>query len=153
MIFFYGKEYLLNPAYLNSSLLDTLDAFKSYYFIPHHYLNIFQYIRWDENIIEKTLFHEYDWEMSPDTTTTWRIGDGTAAFYNYIYYTLAGFSEFDTFRSNQIREGMISREEALHSVNLENRPRYESIKWYLNTIHLPFEPVIRRINELPKLYK
>ena len=35
---------------------------------------------------------------------------GTAAFYNYIYYTLAGVSEHDTFRSNQIKEGQITRE-------------------------------------------
>lgn len=46
-----------------------------------------------------------------DTNTTWRIGDGTAAFYNYVYYTVAGFTEHDTFRSNQIREGQMTREE------------------------------------------
>lgn len=28
---FYGREYLLNPAYLNASLLDTLGAYASYY--------------------------------------------------------------------------------------------------------------------------
>ena len=31
--------------------------------------------------------------------------DGTAGFYNYVYHTVAGFTEHDTFRSNQIREG------------------------------------------------
>jgi len=153
MMAFYGKEYLLNPAYLNSSLVDTLHAFKSYYFIPHEYLNLYNYIRWDETTLERALLDEYDWELAPDTSTTWRIGDGTAAFYNYIYYTVAGFSENDTFRSNQIREGMITREEALKLVNEENRPRYESIRWYLDTIRLDFESTIRRINQIPKLYQ
>ena len=57
---------------------------------------------WDEKINE-TLINNYDWETAQDTSTTWRIGDGTAAMYNYIYYKVAGFTEHDTFRSNQIR--------------------------------------------------
>jgi len=153
MIAFYGKEYLSNPAYLNQSLIDTVGAFASYYFIPHKYLNIYKYVRWEEKTVERTLIGEYNWEISPDTQTTWRIGDGTAPFYNYIYYTISGFSEIDTFRSNQIREGMLSREEALKAVNEENKARFESIKWYLDTIGLDFNSTIRRINSAPKLYR
>ena len=152
MLSFYGKEFLLNPAYLNSSLLDSAKAFATYYITPHSYFNLFDYLPWEEDTIEKTLISEYDWELSPDTTTTWRIGDGTASFYNYIYYTVAGFSEFDTFRSNQIREGMMDRETALAKVNIENRPRFESMKWYLDTIGLDFEDTIKTINKIPKLY-
>ena len=152
MISFYSGQFITNPAYINSSLLDTLSAFISYYMIPHNYINVYNYVNWDEQIIEQTLLNEYDWELSPDTKTTWRIGDGTAPFYNYIYYTVAGFSEIDTFRSNQIREGVLTREEALLLVNEENKPRYESIKWYLDTINLDFEAVIKRINQIPKLY-
>ena len=37
-----------------------------------------------KNKINQVLLNEYDWETTPDTSTTWRIGDGTAAFYNYI---------------------------------------------------------------------
>ena len=47
------------------------------------------------------------------------IGDGTAAFYNYVYQTIAGFTEHDTFRSNQIREGMITREQAMQLVSMK----------------------------------
>jgi hypothetical protein len=106
--------------------------------------------RWDERIVDATSA-EYDWEKAPDTTTTWRIGDGTAAFYNYIYYTVGGFSEHDTFRSNQIREGDLSRDEALRMVAEENRPRYPNIKWYLDAVGMDFEEVIRVVNEIPQL--
>ena len=98
------------------------------------------------------MFEEYNWEISPDTTSTWRIGDGTAAFYNYIYYTVAGFSEFDTFRSNQIREGLITREEGLKFIAQENRPRFESMKWYFETIGVDMEQAIKIVNAIPKLY-
>lgn len=138
--------------YFNSSLWDTLSG--EYYRSFHKktdYYHIFDYWRWDEKIIDDTLML-YDWEKAPDTNTTWRIGDGTAAFYNYIYYTVAGFTEHDTFRSNQIREGDITREQALALVEDENRPRYQNIKWYLDAVNIEFEEAIKVVNNIPKLY-
>jgi glucosamine--fructose-6-phosphate aminotransferase (isomerizing) len=121
--------------------------------VPHRdYYHLYDYYRWDEQEIENLVLHEYDWEKAIDTQTTWRIGDGTAPFYNYVYYTAAGFSEYDTFRSNQIREGMMSREEALRLVTKENEPRYSSIKWYTEIVGLDFVSTMKRINEIPKLY-
>ncbi len=150
---YYGRQYLRNPRYINGSVWDSLWAYCCYYFIPHEYLNIYNYIRWDEDLIERTLRSEYDWEVAEDTPTTWRIGDGTAAFYNYIYYIITGFSENDTFRSNQIREGVLTRQRALEIVRQENRPRFESIRWYCDTIGIDFESTIARINQIPTLYR
>jgi hypothetical protein len=152
MLLFYGREYITNPAYLNASLLDTLDAFRSYYVIKHETINMFNYLPWDETTIIKTLRDEYDWEIADDTKTTWRIGDGTASFYNYIYYIVAGFTENDTFRSNQIREGMLTREEGLEKSRIDNEIRWDSIHWYCRTIQIDFERAIKIINSIPKLY-
>lgn len=141
-----------SPGYFNSSLWDTLSGeyYRSFNKKSDYY-HIFDYWRWDENIIDDTLINQYDWETAPDTKTTWRIGDGTAAIYNYIYYTVAGFSEHDTFRSNQIREGDLKREEALVLVEDENQPRYPNIKWYLDAIGMDFDKVVPVINAIPKL--
>jgi len=134
LVAYYLKQYLLNPAYVNSSLLDTIGAFFSYYVIEHNYLRFFQYIPWDEKEIEDVLLNEYDWETLSGHNTTWRIGDGTSHFYNYIYYMITGLTENDTFRSNQIREGMITREEALKIVQRDNMPQWESMQWYCETM-------------------
>lgn len=152
LLWFYTKQYLSNPKYLNRSLFDGFGAYLSFYFIPHNYVNIYKYIEWNENKIINLLRKEFDWEVSSDTSSTWRIGDGTAAFYNYIYYVVAGFSEFDTFRSNQIREGVITRDEGLAMIEEENKPRFESIKWYLNTIGVDFESTLDIINGIKKYY-
>jgi hypothetical protein len=132
--------------------LDTLDSFKSYYIIKHRNLNIYNYIRWDENIIVDVLLKEYHWERDPGTSSTWRIGDGTAAFYNYIYYMVAGFTENDTFRSNQIREGELTRERALELSIEENMPRWDSVQWYCRTIGIDFEETVKIINRIHPLY-
>ena len=33
-------------------------------------------------------YEDTEWESADDTKSTWRIGDGTASFYNYIYYII-----------------------------------------------------------------
>ena len=152
LILYYFKNYLQNSAYLNSSLIDTFLAYCSYYVMNHNFLFLYNYIPWNEKEVEKTLIEEYDWELATDTETSWRIGDGTAPFYNYIYYMVAGFTENDTFRSNQIRENQITREEAMERIITENRPRWESIQWYCNAIRINFEDAIKAINNIPPLY-
>ena len=113
---------------------------------------MFDYIDWDEEEINKVLKQNYNWEISNDTTSTWRIGDGTAAFYNYIYYTIAGFTENDTFRSNQIRQGKISRKHAMNLSIDENKPRFESINEYLCIIGLDFFETLKKIDNSQKKY-
>jgi glucosamine--fructose-6-phosphate aminotransferase (isomerizing) len=142
-----------SPSYFNSSLWDNLSGeYYRSFTTKKDYFHIFDYWTWDESTVNNILINQYDWETAIDTPTTWRIGDGTAGFYNYVYYTVAGFTEHDTFRSNQIREGQLSREEALKLVEIENFPRYQNIRWYLDTLGLDFKEVIKVINQHPKLY-
>jgi ribosomal protein L33 len=144
-------QMLKSPEYFNTSIFDTLtgEYYRSRSKGPD-YFQLFDYYRWDEGEIDSVL-QSYSWERALDTTTTWRIGDGTAAFYNYIFHRVAGFTEHDTFRSNQIREGDLSRQKALELIELENLPRYENIKWYLDTLNLNFSEIIHRINQIPRL--
>ena len=146
------KQFIKSPGYFNSSLYDTYSG--EYWRSINKkddYFHLYNFKTWDEEEVNSTL-EEYNWEWATDTPTSWRIGDGTAAFYNYIYYTVAGFSEHDTFRSNQIREGFITREEALRKVYAENIPRYEGIQWYLDAIGIDFKDAINVINSIPKIY-
>src|SRR5215469_7088874 len=142
---FYARQYLINPAYINASLFDTAWASLSYYGLKRDYCNLYTFIPWIEHEVTSTLLDNYGFELARDTRSTWRIGDGTSAFYNYIYYNVAGFTENETFRSNQIREGLLTREKALELVRTENQPRFESIKWYCDTIGISFEDTIERI--------
>jgi hypothetical protein len=149
---YYLKQYLANPAYINMSILDTLFAYYSTYVIPDDYLYLFHYIDWHEKKILSEITEKFDWEREDDTTATWRIDDGTAAFYNYIYLTLAGFTEFDIFRSHQIREGKLNRDEAYNLIVEENKPRFKSIEWYGQAIDFDMNKAIKKINSAPKLY-
>ena len=66
--------------YFNSSIFDTLSGeYYRSFTDKSDYYHVFDYWRWDETVIDKTL-RLYDWELAPDTRTTWRIGDGTGHF-------------------------------------------------------------------------
>jgi glutamine---fructose-6-phosphate transaminase (isomerizing) len=150
---FVSKNMIQSPGYINQSILDSLGSFASRYVTPKsNYFHFFDYYQWNEKSVEDTIINNYGWEKAVDTDSTWRIGDGTASFYNYIYTLIAGFSENDTFRSNQIREGMLSREKALAIVEEENKPRYNSLKWYFEIIGLDYTETIQALNKIPRMY-
>ena len=144
---FYGKQFLKNPKYFNSSLFDTAWAYLSYYIIPKKFLTLFDYIPWSEDVVENTIINKFGWELANDTTSSWRIGDGTAPFYNYIYITMAGFTENDALRSNQIRTGQLSRDKAFAKLKEDNKHRLESLEWYFNRLGLDPVDVITKIKQ------
>jgi glucosamine--fructose-6-phosphate aminotransferase (isomerizing) len=151
LAWFYAYHFMANPRYINASILDTLGAYLSSYAVPKQYLYLFNYIPWIEDEITNTLVDEYNWELAPDTKSSWRIGDGTQAFYNYIYYVGSCLTEHDTFRSNQIREGSMDRATALDLIERDNQPRIESLVWYFDVIGLSALDAVKRVNEMNKL--
>jgi len=152
IMYYYLKQFISNPAYINKSIIDTLFAYYSSYVLKDDYLYLFHYLDWDENTIVNTIIEKFNWEKETDTIATWRTDDGTAAFYNYIYMTMAGFTEFDIFRSHQIREGKLTREQAYEIIKEENKPRFKSIEWYGQAIDVDMNKAVEIINAAPKRY-
>lgn len=150
---FYSYQYLINPAYINKSLFDSFFGFYSSFIFRDNALFLYHYIPWNEKVIEETLEKEYGWKKDQRYGDfQWRMGDGQTAFSNYIYYTIAGFSEFDAFRSNQIRAGLITRQEAQKLAAADNKPRIETLKYFSQIVGFNLEEVLAKINEIPKLY-
>jgi glucosamine--fructose-6-phosphate aminotransferase (isomerizing) len=153
IMYYYFKQFVKNPAYINKSIIDTLFAYYSSYVLPDDYLYLFHYLDWDENTILNNITEKFNWEKETDTTATWRTDDGTASLYNYIYMTMAGFTEFELFRSHQIREGKLTRKKAFEIVREETKPRFKSIEWYGQAIDFDMNKAIELVNSAPKLYK
>jgi hypothetical protein len=152
MLRYFAAQYAKNPSYFNESIVDTLNAYYQTFVVKDDFLYLFHYLPWHEHVVVDTIRKEYDWEIETDTTTTWRIGDGSAAFYNYIYQTIAGFTEDDVMLSNMIREGHIDRAEALSRSEEYARPRWRSIRDYAQLVGFSAEEALQVINSTPKLY-
>jgi len=153
MFTFYSSQFLLNPNYINSSLFDNFNGFLASFVRKENFLHFFNYINWNEEEIKKILKEIYDWETDISYgKNQWRMGDGQTAFNNYIYYTVAGFSEYDNFRSNQIRENLISRSEAEKLALEDNRFKYDTLKSFSEIIGFNLEDVLSQIQCIPKLF-
>jgi glutamine---fructose-6-phosphate transaminase (isomerizing) len=148
---YYARQFLANPRYFNESLLNSLRSFHSTFVGVDDFLYLYLYEPWNEEVINRTLREQYDWETSPESSNTWRIGDGYTAFINYVYHQLAGFSEFDAFRSHQVRDGVIDRETALALAAEDNQPRLRELDEFARLIGLNLEEVLSRIDEMPRI--
>ncbi|MAJ50027.1 MAG: hypothetical protein CMB82_00210 [Flammeovirgaceae bacterium] len=153
MFSFYSSQFILNPNYINSALLDNFNGFLASFVRKENFMHFYNYINWNEEEIKKVLKEEYDWESDVSYgKNQWRMGDGQTAFNNFIYYTVAGFSEYDNFRSNQIREGLISRDEAIRLAEEDNKFKYNTLKNFSEIIGFNLEDVLSQVQCIPKLF-
>jgi hypothetical protein len=65
---------------------------------------------------------------------------------------VAGFTENDTFRSNQIREGLITRNDGLEKAKEENKIRWSSFQWYCKTIGINWLDAVNTINKIKPIF-
>ena len=153
MLYWYSLQFILNPRYLNSALLDNFDGFLASFIRKDDFLHLYNYEPWNESLMIDILNKEYNWQDDVSYgKNQWRMGDGQTAFNNFVYYTLAGFSEYDNFRSNQIREGLISREEAIKLCKEDNKIKYDTLKNFSEVIGFNLDNVLSKISCLDKIY-
>lgn len=148
---YYGWQFLANPRYFNESLGNSFRSFYATFVGVDDFLYLYNYEPWDEDTINRTLIDGYDWETSPESSNTWRIGDGYTAFINYVYHRVAGFSEYDAFRSHQVRDGVIDRPTAMRLVLQDNKPRLNELRDFARVIGFNLEEVLSRIEEIPRI--
>jgi hypothetical protein len=84
------------------------------------YVDFFHYIPWEEKTVLGRIRKELNWDSPAELNSTWRFDCQIAHLKDYMYLKTMGVTEKDDFYSKMIREGQISREEALLRVDLEN---------------------------------
>jgi len=148
LIVAYIREFIRNPKLINSSLPRTAMAFVHFYLRKKDYIQLFDYLVWNQELLEQRI-SELGWTGSESRTSTWRVGDATSSFYNVAYLSGAGFSEHDTFLSNQIREGTLTRPTALGSAESMNQPDVRGFIEYCKLIDLDPSYLVEGIQKLP----
>ena len=115
-----------NITILKEYITGTLIYFFESQFRPREVrlVGFWDYIYWNEKEIVSTVFDKLDWQGAPDHTTTWRIDDSAYPLLNYLYYRLVGFTEHDEMYSKMIREGQITRDEALKRCLADHESRW-----------------------------
>jgi hypothetical protein len=110
-------------------------------------LGYYDYVYWNEKEVLATVFNELGWQGASDTTATWRIDDSAYPLIDYMYLKLVGFNEFAEFYSKLIREGQISREDALKRCMSDGAPRIPSLMRMLEELGVAKEEVDDVLNK------
>lgn len=89
----------------------------------------FDYCDWDHHTIKNDLMQNTDWNAPAGAADDWHSDCTFHVIKEYMYQKMLGVSYIDGFLSNQIRRGLVSREDALQklltakkylALNLEN---------------------------------
>lgn len=119
-----------------------------YYIQKHRLIHIFNYISWDEKLVD-TKVRSYGWASnSRNPKQSWRMGDATAPLYNCLYLLTIGYTENDALRSNQVRAGLLSRSAALELIEKENAFDLKGIHSYLGLIEMDPDLFWKQLHKL-----
>lgn len=124
------KELLLNPRYLTSCSWGTVG--KMYLMAGHStpylrwryqditVLRLFDYVRWDERDVMSTIADHLGWRKSSEVASPWRFDCRLDYVRRLMYAATIGVSELRDLFSKMIREGQMTREEALERLRTED---------------------------------
>jgi hypothetical protein len=115
IILMQGAEYL---TYINfhPTLHRLIRSFYHLSFIDPYWM----YTKWEEKEVMSTIKKEFDWKNFPGMKSTWRGDCYIGPVRQYLYYALLGYSDKDVHLSSLIRDGQITREEAMNRITEEN---------------------------------
>jgi len=101
-------------------------------------VEVFDYIPWDQNQIEEILKREAGW-TKPDKATSWRYDCILEPLLDYTYKKEFGISTVGLYLSGLIRNGLMSREEALQiqKQSEDEKVLKDSVKYVFDYLKIP----------------
>lgn len=122
-------ETLKSPAYLkpyNAGVYASeyahffhLERIQRLFYPGQRLLDFYRYVEWNEDRILSTITRELGWRQDARSASSWRFDCRLSYLKNYLMARTAGSTEKEDGLSNMVREGMITREEALKRLDAE----------------------------------
>ena len=91
-------------------------------------IDLFFYIRWNEQQILSRIRSELDWDYPRSLNSSWRFDCRVGHLKDFMYKTALGLTEKDDFYAKTVREGVFTREEALQRVEAENAIHLDEVE-------------------------
>ncbi|MHA1382073.1 MAG: ATPase [Candidatus Helarchaeota archaeon] len=150
------RELVKNPRYLKT---DWGMVFKMYLSSSHStpymkwrykdikVIRLFDYIKWNEKMVEKTISNHLKWKKSYRLESSWRFDCRLDYVRRLMYSSMVGCTELRDLLSKMIREKMITRDEAMGRIEKEETVPDELVNGVLNDIGFRLEDLNIDIDE------
>jgi hypothetical protein len=99
-------------------------------------VRLFDYVPWNESEVLTTISKNLGWKKDPDHDSPWRFDCRLDHIKKFLYKKTIGVSELEDLFSKMIREGMITREEALARLETEDSTSLDLVEQVLSQIDL-----------------
>lgn len=99
-----------------------------------HRIDLFHYLPWVEDEVLSRIRAELEWRSPSSPPGTWRFDCRIGRLKDHMYNLTLGMSEREGFYSRMIREGLISREDALVRISQEDVKDWGTIDALLSEI-------------------
>jgi hypothetical protein len=138
------QETLKNPAYYHPVFIPTM--IKGYLFADAYCIGsrvvgrgisrfeLFKYIEWNEKEIISRIKNELHWESPKNLPSTWRFDCRVGHLKEFLYQKTLGMTERDDLYAKLVRQGLMTREEALERLEKENQIPFEEIEIILKEV-------------------
>jgi hypothetical protein len=134
------------PTYLKAYFFGDIYALGSRLFVRRmKLLNLFYYIGWREKEIISRIKSELNWESPSEVVSTWRFDCAVAALKDFIHFNIFGVMEKEDLFAKMVREGIITRDEALQRIELENQLQAEICRDLISESDLDFDEFSRML--------
>jgi hypothetical protein len=132
------KDTIKNPGYYHPSYIPTM--IKGYLFLNPYSLgprlvgrkvsriDLFNYIEWNEDEIISRIKSELHWESPQNLTSTWRFDCYVGHLKEFLYLKTIGMTERDDLYAKMVRQGLMTRDDALIRLEKENPVQFEYIE-------------------------
>jgi hypothetical protein len=155
----YFLNILKNPVWMTNFYSMQMQFKEYYYHFNKKILSddlklispFWEYIRWTEQEVTSTIENNLNWEKHPDIESTWRGDCDIALLKLYLYKSILGFNDKDDGLSDLIRDGQITREEALERLESE-KVSDKVIKQILEELDLDFDELRKAIIRYKKTH-
>jgi hypothetical protein len=87
-----------------------------------------KYFRWKEKKVDETIKSELEWKPNTGLKSSYRGDCDIGIVRQYLYYKMLGYNDKDDHLSWLVRDGQISREEALKRVKKERVVGFDILK-------------------------
>jgi len=120
-----AKAYLFNNQYALGSRL-TGKRLRA--------IDLFHYVPWDEATVLHRIRRELGWDHPRGSGSSWRFDCAIGHLKDYMYLTTLGLTEKNDFYAKTVREGVMTRRQALARLRTENRVQCDRIRELLSSV-------------------
>jgi len=98
----------------------------------------YRYLHWIEADVNRTIKEQLCWQCDGRSTKTWKTDCEIAPLKSYMYRAMLGFNDDDDHLSWLVRDGQITREEALDRLRKDREVPMEAVKSALARLDIDY---------------